>query len=331
MIPAALMDAIADEANLFCSLTSQLGSKVVIEPRELLRRDIALQPPGLWSPNHHCRLVETADGWIAVNLAREDDRNAVDAWLECEADLDPWDAITELAGKRRGADLLERAVLLGLPVALVGETAEQHIQEAKTLSTKPVYMPDLNVIDLSALWAGPLCGALLAEVGIVVTKIEDPARPDPTRDTTPGHDRRLNGRKQRVSMALSDPALRQIVAKADILITGARPHALARLGLTPDALFARNPNLIWVAITAHGFAGSSAMRVGFGDDTAAAGGLVGWEDGIPRFLGDALADPLTGLRAAHQALHNVAEGRCGLIDVALARTAAGFAQRSGLR
>ena len=73
------------------------------------------------------------------------------------------------------------------------------------------------------------------------------------------------------------------------------------------------------------------MRVGFGDDCAAAGGLVAWHGGHPRFIGDALADPLTGLRAARLALEYLAAGPCGLIDVALAATAADVAARSGLR
>jgi crotonobetainyl-CoA:carnitine CoA-transferase CaiB-like acyl-CoA transferase len=101
--------------------------------------------------------------------------------------------------------------------------------------------------------------------------------------------------------------------------------------LTPEALFARNPALLWIAITAHGFTGPDAMRVGFGDDCAAAGGLIGWIDGQPHFLGDALADPLTGLHAARLALECLAEGQGGLLDVALAPTAARFAMAAGLQ
>lgn len=331
MIPAALRNIIADEIEAFSDLTSDLGSRVAIDPVELLQRDIELQIPTRWSSNRHCQLVETADGWIAVNLAREDDRASVAAWLECDTGLEPWDAIAGLAPDRTSADLIARAVLLGLPVALVNETAAPEGQARAAARAVPICLRDMSVIDLSALWAGPLCGGLLAGAGMAVTKVEDPARPDPTREATPGHDRRLNGGKQRVSMMLSDQKLLEIISKADILITSARPHALARLGLTPEALFGRHPGLVWVAITAHGFYGPPAMRVGFGDDCAVAGGLVGWDKDGPRFLGDALADPLTGLSAAHRALRHVAEARSGIIDVALAPTAADFALRSGLR
>ena len=83
------------------------------------------------------------------------------------------------------------------------------------------------------------------------------------------------------------------------------------------------PHLAWVTITAHGFTGEGAGRVGFGDDCAVAGGLVRWEAGKPRFLGDALADPLTGLDAATRVL----AGERGLIDMAMARVAAAWAER----
>ena len=117
-----------------------------------------------------------------------------------------------------------------------------------------------------------------------------------------------------------------MIGEARVLITSARPHALARLGLDEARLFQINPDLLWIAITAHGWSGDAAMRVGFGDDCAAAGGLVRWDDGAPRFLGDALADPLTGMTAATFALEALAKGKGGLLDVSLARTAATFAK-----
>ena len=78
---------------------------------------------------------------------------------------------------------------------------------------------------------------------------------------------------------------------------------------------------MWIAITAHGW---HTDRVGFGDDCAVAGGLLG--EG-PCFLGDALADPLTGLEAALAALDHQARGERGLIDQPLARVAASYAAR----
>jgi hypothetical protein len=328
MTAPLLLDAIADDARRIAALSRDMGRHVSIDPEMLLQRDIALQPPGLWSPNRHCRLVQARDGWMAVNLARQDDLASVAAWLECDDADAPWDAVIGLVKERATADLLERSILLGMPVSVVGEAPLAQASELHP-ATRPERA--LKVLDLSALWAGPLCGALLADAGLEVTKVQDPARPDPTAVATPVHHQRLNGRKSHVSMTLASSAVGAALDRCDVLITSARPHALARLGLTPDAVFDRHPQLIWVAITAHGFIGDNAMRVGFGDDTAAAGGLISRVDGAPSFLGDALADPLTGLRAAHLALRAIVEARAGLIDVALASSAADFARRAGLR
>jgi len=63
------------------------------------------------------------------------------------------------------------------------------------------------------------------------------------------------------------------------------------------------------------------------DDAAVAGGLVAHGPGGPCFLGDAIADPLSGIAAATAAAELVAAGRSGLVDVAMAGVAASFAPR----
>jgi hypothetical protein len=73
-----------------------------------------------------------------------------------------------------------------------------------------------------------------------------------------------------------------------------------------------------VSITA---CGRDVDRVGFGDDVAAAAGLVAYDDhGRPAFCGDALADPITGLTAAVRAL---TAARGSLVDVSMAAVVAG--------
>lgn len=298
------------------------GNRIAFDPIRALSRndDLALGDPGLWSPNRHSRLVACRDDWIAVSLAREDDRDLVPAWTGADFADDVWDAITASAASRTAAEMVETAILLHLPVARVGEAIPLVPQQLQVGGRE-----DGFVLDLSALWAGPYCGALLAETGLEVIKVESPSRPDPTPVHAPRLDARLNGRKRRALIALNSPELRALVADARVLITSGRPHALAKLGLDEKRLFAINPGLLWIAITAHGWRGEAAMRVGFGDDCAAAGGLVGWQDDKPQFLGDALADPLTGVTAATLALSALGEGVAGLVDVSLARTSASFA------
>jgi len=316
----ALLDAVAAAGE---RLVAASGGRIAFDARRALSRrdDLALAEPGEWSPNRHCRMVKCREGWMAVSMARDADRELVPAWTGAALDDEPWDAILGAAAGRLAGDMVAAAADLHMPVGRIGEAeplAEPGLRACKS--------SDGIVVDLSALWAGPYCGALLAEAGHAVVKVESDGRPDPTRLHTPKLDGRLNGDKRRVSADIDGPELLATIGEARVLITSARPHALARLGLDEEHLFRINPDLLWVAITAHGWHGEAAMRVGFGDDCAAAGGLVRWDEDRPQFIGDALADPLTGLTAATLALEALATQQGGVIDVSLARTAATFAK-----
>jgi CoA-transferase family III len=324
--------ALANQGARLTAAALSLGRRIAFDPVSALARETPMRlfPPSQLSPNQHCRLMEAADGWIAVNLARPEDREALPAWINCDATNAPietlWNVISNAVRTSPTATLIAQAVLLGMPVAKVSPPSTLAGQLSPKLWDRP-RAPGANrtALDLSALWAGPYCGALLAEAGFVVTKIESPVRPDPT-----ANDVRLNGRKRHHSLDLADPSLTAMIIDTDVLITSARPHALARLSLTEERLFALNPSLLWIAITAYGWSGEAALRVGFGDDCAAAAGLLGLNAGKPVFLGDALADPITGIVAATETLEAVVNGKAGLVDVALAPTAAAFAQRAGI-
>jgi hypothetical protein len=303
---SALLHSVVDERIAMFNLTS----------RELLERDApdGLIEPGLVSANRHCHLFAASDGWVALNLARQVDRDTVPALTG------GGDGLRGAVAATTANEFRDRAIELQLPVAVVGEAAAQPLADLGGQSVPR------RVIDLSALWAGPLCAGLLARAGAEVLRIESLGRADPTPEASPRLDAFLNGQKTRLPLDLRSEAgrarLLAEIAQADVLVTSARPAALARLGLTPQRL----THLTWVAITAHGFTGPAANRVGFGDDCAAAGGLMRQEIGEPRFLGDALADPLTGLEAALAVL----AGRRGLIDMAMARIAAAYPGMLGL-
>lgn len=318
-------------AARIAGLSAGFGRRVCVDEAQVANRSafMALKPPGLWSPNRSCRMVQAADGWIAVNLPREADLWMVPAWIGCRLEAAPWPAIRRRARTRPWRDLVEGAALLGLPVSGVGETGVPaadsgliRIGPGAARRPRPV-----SVLDLSSLWAGPLCGALLAEAGFEVTKLESLGRPDVLRDSAPAMFDQLNGAKTQARLdfaSASDRArLADLFASADVVITSARPRAFDQLGLAPERVFIANPGLVWVAVTGHGWTGPGAERVAFGDDAAAAGGLVRWtHGGEPRFLGDALADPLTGLFAALGALRGLDQGGGVLVDAAMAPTSA---------
>lgn len=328
------MSPIAPALDHLCAevaeLTARLGRRVEPSKLGVLDRQghLPLHAPGRVSPNGACRLVRAADGWVALNLAREEDRDLVPAWLGRDVEGDLWASIDAHAAEHDRAALVDGAVLLGLPAAAVGEVVcEAPDAPLIRMAVGGARGSTLRVVDLSALWAGPLCGAILAAMGAEVTKAESVRRPDPTALVTPGFFAALNGGKAHLALDLAAPdgqaRLRDLIAAADVLITGARPRAFAGLGLDPAAIFGGNPGLVWVAVTGYGWTGEAAGRVGFGDDTAAAGGLVRWTPDGPQFLGDALADPVTGLAAAAGALRGLEQGGGVLVDVALAGTASG--------
>jgi crotonobetainyl-CoA:carnitine CoA-transferase CaiB-like acyl-CoA transferase len=130
-----------------------------------------------------------------------------------------------------------------------------------------------------------------------------------------------------VSVAFTTPdgrdELRRLVAEADVVIEASRPRALEALGFAPAAFCAARPGRTWVSITGHGRRGPRANWVAFGDDAAAAGGLVARDRrGDPVFCADAAADPVSGLYAAVGALASLSAGGGHLVDCAMARAAA---------
>jgi crotonobetainyl-CoA:carnitine CoA-transferase CaiB-like acyl-CoA transferase len=169
------------------------------------------------------------------------------------------------------------------------------------------------VVDLSALWAGPLCSHLLQLQGARVVKVESVGRPDGARADDTGFFDLLNHGKASVALDLAGPDLRSLLAAADVVIEGSRPRALRQLGLDAEALLGGRGPRVWVSITGHGRADPMAQRVGFGDDTAAAGGLVLLDERGPVFV------------AAAAVTERLAAGGTWLLDVSLAGVAAAAA------
>ena len=329
---AALPAAVNRLVDLVAERTGSLGNKVALDESTLLDRSdsVALHPPGRISANGSCRLLETLDGWLAINLPRQDDFTLLPALMGRWSEEPGWEDLARHVSTRRTRDVVASATELGLAASRLGEREETSPLPRLLSPAQRRHRSGrgLKVVDLSTLWAGPLCGAIFAKMGARVIKIDNPDRPDPTARQHPFHDR-LNGAKQRMTARLSDPAgwdgLLDLVSSADILITSARPRAFEAAGWTLNTLRDRNPGLVWVAITAHGWREPAGLRIGYGDDATVAGGLVCWSEDRrqPAFAGDALADPLTGLAAAASACGALLSGQSGLIDASLAGTAAG--------
>ncbi len=346
-------DPLGPPVGLVDGLDRLAGPFPGLDPLQLLTERAAwagLQRDGRATCSGAGRLLRAADGWLAVSLPRPDDIELVHAWLAGPgADRlfpsmggpipdptagAPWDAIAAVVERRSVAESEDRAAILGMAVAGLATAPAREPVLRTRYSTTPSPRapgPDLMVVDLSALWAGPLCGALLSEAGATVVKVESTARPDGARGGPAGFFDRLNASKPSVALDLDDAtgvaSLRRLIGQADVVIESSRPRALQQLGIDATAMLAEPATRprVWVSITAHGRAGEPG-RVGFGDDAAVAGGLVGRDEaGAPVFCADAVADPCTGLTAAGACLAALAEGRRWMLDVALSAVAASLA------
>ena len=291
--------------------------------RQLLS-DRDLRAPDEYSANGTCELFPSDGGFSAFNFAREDDVALIPALLEG----DPSTLRVRL-GSDRG-ELVARARLMGLPAARLAELAAPAFPWSVVGPPGPSgrRFGGALVVDLSSLWAGPLASALLRAAGARVIKLESSSRPDVSREATPQFFDLMNAGKESVALDFLSVdgrrALSRLLRAADIVIEASRPRALRQYGLDPERI--RRPDQTWVSITGYGRSDPEENWVAFGDDAAVAGGLVDQSRaGRPRFLGDAIADPLTGLHAACAAVVTHRSGG-GLVDIALATTAA-FARR----
>jgi CoA-transferase family III len=265
---------------------------------------------GRTSAGGGCRLYDAATDTIALNLARTSDRELLPALFAADQ-LNPGDdgAIAARIAESDVAVLLARGRSMGLAIAAEHETLPTETAPCVELVTgSPAIGPrgcGPRVVDLSALWAGPLAAHLLWLVGANVVKVESCTRPDAMRGGEKTFFALLNQGKKSVVLDFNDAgdrrALLSIVSTADIVIEAARPRALAQLGIDASHLVRTIPGLVWITITAHGAQGEAANWVGFGDDCGVAGGLgaaLRAASGRTGFVGDAIADPLTGLCAA---------------------------------
>jgi crotonobetainyl-CoA:carnitine CoA-transferase CaiB-like acyl-CoA transferase len=167
----------------------------------------------------------------------------------------------------------------------------------------------VRVIDLSRVVAGNMLTLQLADHGADVIKIEPLPGGDPLRAwKEKGYSAywKVYARNKR-SLGLNFRAtgapglLRELAAKADVLVEGFRPGTLEEMGLSPETLHARNPHLIIVRVSGFGQTGPYAPRPGFGTLVEAMSGFSarnGFVDREPVLPPLALADMIAGLYGA---------------------------------
>jgi len=341
--PSPLVERLDDVAAVLAQRSGSLGTRVEIDPLVLLTERAALTGAtrrGRVSCGGATRLLAGADGWLAVTLARDDDVELVPAWLHLATPpADPWGAVEEVVTTSAVGPLVAAGAALGLPVAaLPGHVSSPAPSPLAALPVTATRLGDVPpaaslagtvVADLGSLWAGPLCGSLLADAGATVVKVESTARPDGVRSGPPAVFDQLNAGMRSLALDLGAEhgrrTLAEVLSRVDVVIEGSRPRALEQLGVDASTLVRDRRPRVWVSLTGHGRGPAGRDRVGFGDDAAVAGGLVVWDGDDPCFCADAVADPASGLVAAAAVLEALAGGGRWLVDVALSGVAAHLA------
>jgi len=333
-VPPGILTAAAADCAAIATLTR---GRVALDGPRLLSERAACQGLGRrgpWSVGGACRALPTADGWLAVSLARPSDLDAVPAVVERDDPGPPWSALAAWARHATTDIAVARLRLLDLPAARVPLVPGASPPEPGVGSTRlPSAAPRPRalggppvVVDLSSLWAGPMCAHVLGLAGHRVVKVESLDRPDGARRGSPRSFDLLHGGHESVALDFADPtgrdSLRRLLASADVVIEASRPRALHALGLDPRELL--RDDAVWVGVTAHGRDGDAGGFVGFGDDVAAAGGawVLDPATGEPLPALDAVADPLTGLAAARAVLEARERGGRWFLDAAMRRVVA---------
>lgn len=193
----------------------------------------------------------------------------------------------------------------------------------------------ITIVDFSRVLSGPYCTMLAADMGARVIKVEHPERGDDTRAWGPpflhgesAYYLSTNRNKESVAVDFKTgdgrAVVEELIARADVVVENFRPGTMDRAGLGYDALAARHPSLIYVAISGHGRTGPRRGEAGYDAVAQAEGGLMsitGTTDGPAVRLGVAIADIAAGMFAFQGLLLAlIARGRSGrgqLVDVSL--------------
>jgi crotonobetainyl-CoA:carnitine CoA-transferase CaiB-like acyl-CoA transferase len=193
----------------------------------------------------------------------------------------------------------------------------------------------LRVLDFSHALAGPYCTMLLAQYGAEILKIEDPSAGDVGRSWGPpftgdeaSYFLGLNAGKRSLTIDLKNPSglelILDLAKHADILIENMRPGTMTRIGLGYEAVRARNPRLIYCAISGYGQTGPSRDDAAMDLIVQASSGLIsttGVEGGEKVRSGHSVADitagmfALIGIQLALEARHRTGEGQ--FVDVSM--------------
>jgi crotonobetainyl-CoA:carnitine CoA-transferase CaiB-like acyl-CoA transferase len=131
----------------------------------------------------------------------------------------------------------------------------------------------IRVLDLTRVLAGPTCGRTLAEHGADVLKVTAAHLPViEYQEYDTGHGKLSTHLDLRKPDELE--TLRGLIREADVFSQGYRPGTLSQRGLSPEALAALRPGIVYVSLSAFSHLGPWANRRGFDTVVQAVSGIA---------------------------------------------------------
>jgi len=198
----------------------------------------------------------------------------------------------------------------------------------------------VRILDVTAVLMGPYATQILGDLGADVIKVEAPGG-DSVRGIGPARHRGMGGiflhanrSKRSIVLDLKRPAGREALLRlavtCDVLIYNVRPQAMARLGLSYEAVARANPAILYVGVYGYDQRGPYAARGAYDDLIQGAVGIpalsVQAGSETPRYAPSAIADRIVGISAANAVsaglYHRSRTGRGQAIDVPMFETMA---------
>ncbi|KQX81775.1 CoA transferase [Streptomyces sp. Root1310] len=294
------------------------------------------------------RFWRTADGWVrthanyphhrarllrALALPQDTDPAAVEASLAERSALEVEDTVYAAGGLAvasrtpdEWAAQEQAAMVAARPLVERGRSDETRVRTFAPLEGGPLLpAAGLRVLDLTRVLAGPVATRTLALLGADVLRVDAPQLPElPDQHADTG----FGKRSTLLDLTADRRTFEDLLATADVVVTGYRPGALDRFGLSPEALAERRPGLVVAQVSAWGAYGPWGGRRGFDSLVQVATGIATVEGaaGRPGALPAQALDHGTGYLLAAAVLRALTEqsydGGSRFVRVALARTAA---------
>lgn len=181
-------------------------------------------------------------------------------------------------------------------------------QDVKLGESRSGPLTGIRVADFSAIFSGPIAGAMLADQGADVIKVEASSG-DLMRQGYPQSGgmasafTTMNRNKRGLSVDLRTPEgkhiARQLIKSADVVLENFRPGVMDRLGLGYDEFKESHPKLVYASINGVGSVGPYANRRVYDAVIQAISGFTALRiDGTPEMVNSLVCDKVTSLTAA---------------------------------